>query len=132
IYEADALRRLALPVPPEFFGPAQGRGPGPRVVSWRDLAVSPAGDRLYLANRTDQFAAWALTAAGPQRLTWEVPDTVTSLTLSPDGATLALGGRNGEVILIDTARGTIRGRLQPPAAEEVDRVGTLAFAPNGT
>ncbi len=59
-----------------------------------------------------------------------MPTDATSLALSPDGNTLAVGTRAGVVALINTATGALVQRLQPPPGESQPWVSTLAFAPD--
>ena len=134
-------------------GPGPGPGPGPDPnrgrfgppLSWRALAVAPAGDRLYLIESGPPdgsvLQAWALDAdaGGTQArlLTWPgLPADATALALSPDGTTLALGLHSGGVVLIDTASGSLHDRLIPPTVSEGEgegdgQVASLAFAPDG-
>ncbi|HEX8200883.1 MAG TPA: WD40 repeat domain-containing protein, partial [Isosphaeraceae bacterium] len=134
--EPDPPRRLSLPNgespgPRGDAGPGPGPGPGSRPPGWRELALNPAADRLYLISRADEFTAWSLANPGPSRLNWTAPATATVMALSPDGTVLALGDRTGHVTLIDTASGATSGPLVPPAGEEGDRVSSLAFSPDG-
>ena len=99
--------------------------------AWRTLAVSPAGDRLYLLGHSGDVHALALDGSQARRLDGSLPIEVTSLALSPDGATLALGDRLGSVALVDTSRGVIRSRLRPLVGESEGRIWSLAFAPDG-
>ncbi|MBV8232135.1 MAG: hypothetical protein JO329_19305, partial [Planctomycetaceae bacterium] len=100
-------------------------------LAWRALAASQAGDRLYLLDQSGGVHALALEGTTAHRLDWDLPIEATGLALSPDGATLALGDRLGNVALVDTTRGTIRARLRPTAGESDGRVAALAFAPDG-
>jgi serine/threonine protein kinase/WD40 repeat protein len=124
------LRPVALPGP---TGP--GRDRDRMFPPWRSVAVSPAGDRLYLSNVADEFVACALEGEHARRLEWAVPARVTALALGPDGSTLALGDPTGAVTLIDTADGSLRPGLPRPAvADEAEAEGAiraLAFAPDG-
>jgi WD40 repeat protein len=108
------------------FGPPQGPPP------WKSVAIAPAGDRLYLNNVRDEVRVWAIDGdevrevhAGP------VQRNVTAFALSADGKVVALGDARGNVTLVDTASGSVRGRLRPPEGEPEVRVDALAFAPDG-
>ena len=99
---------------------------------WRQLAASPAGDRLYLLDNDSNLHAVALNGGRARNLEWQLPGDANRLSLSPDGKTLAVGDKAGNVLLVDTARGTIRTRLPLPSSEsEGQPVWSLAFSPDG-
>jgi eukaryotic-like serine/threonine-protein kinase len=131
--KGEGLRRLTLEGMPESstdFG--RGRN---GMLSWREIAVSPAGDRLYLTSNEEDFSAWTISGGRGKRLSWDVATKVSSLALSPDGKTLALGDHSGSVSVMDTARFMLRSRLtqdadsSSPSAD--DRISSLAFSPEG-
>ncbi|WP_390553832.1 WD40 repeat domain-containing protein [Singulisphaera acidiphila] len=98
---------------------------------WRQLAANSTGDRLYLLD-SHSIHAVALDGGRARNLEWHLPDDANRLSLSPDGKTLAVGDKEGNVYLVDTARGTIRTRLPLPSSES-DRqpIWALAFSPDG-
>ncbi|SIO29425.1 WD domain-containing protein, G-beta repeat-containing protein [Singulisphaera sp. GP187] len=99
---------------------------------WRQLAASPTGDRLYLLDNDSNFHAVALDGGRARNLPWQLPGDANRLSLSPDGQTLAIGDKAGNVLLVDTARGTVRTRLLLPSSEsEGQPVWSLAFSPDG-
>ncbi len=120
---------------PEFN---RGRPPG-LPLSWRALAVTPEGDRLYLIEFGSMegggaLHAWAIDAKRARTLSWpDLPGNATSLALSPDGRILAVGDHAGVVTLFDTARGTVRSRLTASTTEgeSLGQIQSLAFSPNG-
>jgi WD40 repeat protein len=96
--------------------------------------VSPAGDRVYLTTfGGDALSIWSLEGDVVRPLDWSgIPrKDVTSLAVSPDGGLLALGGREGVVVLVDTVRETVKTRLTPPSQEDEGDVRSLAFSPLG-
>lgn len=126
--DPDQVRPLRLPEQP--------RTRSGRPSIWRDLALAPAGDRLYLVGSDRHVHAWAIAGDRARDLDWTGLDIEVgrspegrALVLSPDGTTLALADRPGNVVLIDTSRGTIRRRL--PRSDGDDPAGTLAFSPRG-
>jgi WD40 repeat protein len=110
--------------------PRPGRFPG--AVAWRALAISPSGDRLYLAD-VGRLHAWALEGTRARSLNWAGgPADLTSLALRPDGRLLAVGSRTGGVVtLIDTETGVTVARLAPRTVEGDGAVRSLAFSPDG-
>jgi WD40 repeat protein len=99
---------------------------------WRHLAASPAGDRLYLLDSSSNLHAVALEGGRVQNLEWHLPGDASRIALSPNGQTLAIGDKQGNVLIVETARGTIQARLPRPASEsEGQQVSSLAFSPDG-
>jgi serine/threonine protein kinase/WD40 repeat protein len=98
---------------------------------WHALAASPTGDRLYLIDQANEVQALALDGLQAHRLDWKLPGEATSLALSRDGKTLAFSDRRGQIVLVDTARGTILARLRPASTTAEGPIRSLAFAPNG-
>ncbi|HEY2154293.1 MAG TPA: WD40 repeat domain-containing protein, partial [Isosphaeraceae bacterium] len=121
------------PDPPP--GP-RGRGDGPR--SWRDLALSPDGRRLFLVS-PDEAGAWSIDGAHLQRLSWPFPARATRLAMAPDGRTIAVGCAIGPVgspptwvvLLIDVADGHLRHRIDIAEEGGGGFVTALAFSPDG-
>ncbi|MEI5666065.1 c-type cytochrome [Bosea sp. CCNWLW174] len=90
-----------------------------RVVAAPDgeIAVAAADGRLRLFG-----------SDGSQRAEISVGDTpLIALAISPDGATIAVGGLRGQVALIDRKMRTIRATLVGPGLP----VWSLAFLPDG-
>ncbi len=82
------------------------------------LAISPAGDRLYIANANSDSITVVNTANGKTlatinaRITPKAPlgSAPNALSLSPDGATLyAANGADNAIAVIDTRRYTLQG-----------------------
>jgi eukaryotic-like serine/threonine-protein kinase len=133
------------PGPGSGPGPGPNRGPGPggpgrgRPMSWQAVAVTPTGDRVFLADVTGRFYVWSLANGGdpirPRPLYWtgmppDATNMATSVALSPDGVTLAIGTRVGVVALFNAETGAPLSRLGPPSGETKSGVSSLAFAPD--
>jgi WD40 repeat protein/DNA-binding SARP family transcriptional activator/energy-coupling factor transporter ATP-binding protein EcfA2 len=103
LYDARTLQPLGPPLP------APGRTPltsGPTPTA---IAFSPDSTQLAVAGATVEFFDVAtLHPVGPS-----VPlETLSlSLTFSPDGKTLAVGGTQGDLYLVDLPSGRPRGPL---------------------
>ena len=141
LWRSDAPERLVEVVPPpgvNLSARRNGRG-----TNWASLAVSPAGDRLYLLDDQGGLHAWSVDGPAAADLAW--PDApqpegppgsepahakAMKLALSPDGRALAAGDSRGVVTLFDTATGQARGRLATDRPEQ-GRVWSLAFGPDG-
>jgi serine/threonine protein kinase/WD40 repeat protein len=104
------------------------RGEAPFLIP-RSLAASPKGDRLYLIDFIGNAYALALDGLKARFLPWDLPGEATCLAVSPDGATLALGDKRGNVALVNTAQGRVTSLLTLPASETEGRARALAFAP---
>jgi len=125
-------RRVTPPPEVDPLDQAAFWGLSGHVAPWRQVALAPAADRLYLINREEGFRAWSLDGEARARdLEWAVPRGVTALALSRDGRTLALGDHSGVVTLRDAATGAVRHRLTPPEGDNPDRIWSLAFSPRG-
>ncbi len=121
-----------FPPPSAFAGGRAGDPAGPPFVRWRDVAISPEGDRLYLASLTTQeVTGWAIRGDRLERLPWTPDGKFQCLALAPDGRTLAVGDRAGIVLLLDPADGHTVHRLGPPQGDPAAPVGSLAFSPDG-
>jgi WD40 repeat protein len=96
--------------------PEQGRGV--------TLAFARGGATLYTSAQDGKTIVWDVPRRHPVR-TLRVGGT---LMVSPDGAALALGQRDGSIILADARTGRPRKRLTGHTAE----VFRLAFSPDGT
>ncbi len=109
------------------------------------MALGPRGKRLYLIAsygtmpirpESRQIHAWAIDDDGKARdLAWPVDllpadEMPTALAIGPDGRTLAVRGRFGDVFLIDTESRKILHHLD--REEDVEPMATgLAFSPRG-
>ncbi len=97
------------------------------------VALAPDGSRLYHCGPGGHhLAAYTLRDPGiPRRPDWtaEVREAA-SLAIAPDGRTLAVGGRGGDLALIDTAGGHVRRPAMPPD-DTASPVSSLAYAPDG-
>jgi len=135
----------ARPAPVASVGSRRGSPPGVDAPfpPFRAVAIAPRGDRIYLIEQSlrqpSLLRAWSLeypsqaTRAQARDLDWVVAmaNGATSLALRPDGAVLALGDRTGTVTLVDTARGTLLGRIKPPSGEDEILPLAMAFTPDG-
>jgi WD40 repeat protein len=113
---------------------AQGRA----IRSWRahddvvhDVAFTPDGRTLVSVGADDRTAKFWDPASGNEKARWGCPPSLVSLStlaLSPDGKTAAMGGYGSTVSLWSTV---------DPAAARIDlavpfSVRALAFAPSGS
>lgn len=134
---------LALPEPSDRgrrrgdpFERFRGRGEPPPWRTVMGMAASPAADRLYLITNgglpnSSEVLALALDGDKARRLDWNLGGGVTSLALSPDGETLAVGDRLGTIALVDTAQGAVRTRFSLLSSETERRTWwALAFSPD--
>lgn len=142
----DKITPLTQPPPPARPGgrdrardraretPSPGRvrfGGGP-PRGWRGVAVSQAGDRLYLIDSDGRFHAWVLDGARVHALSWSsMPTEATAVALRPDGRALAVGTQSGTVTLFDATSGSPLVRLRPLPGNGDRWVRSLAFAPDG-
>ncbi len=132
------------PSPASEFGSTAKKDPrglstGPETdgLRFRQVQVSPRGDRLYLLAENSTLHLWALdvTSGGYQArevpMIAPLPEGITSIALRSDGAVLALGDRTGAVSLLDTRRLVLTGRI-PRATDEAEGFATaLAFSRDG-
>ncbi len=91
------------------------------------VKYAPDGAALAVgtAGRPAQVQLWDLTS-GTQRFSVDAGADVASLAFSPDGATMAAGLSNGELLVLDTATGAEVARFEGEIG-----VDTLAFTPDG-
>ncbi len=128
---------IAPPPLPVFIENASTNGdvvPEALRKSYRVLAASPTGDRVYLIDTWGGFQVWRIENNAASVVEWsDVPKTgATTLALAHDGKLLALADRTGSVRLIDTARGAVLSRFSTPDKEESDSASSsIAFAPDG-
>jgi WD40 repeat protein len=93
-----------------------------------DLSLSPGGEILAVADRSNQIRLWETAS---WNLTHDVQlkqvDQITALDFSPDGWTLALGGKNGTVLVWDVRANTLYKTVEnyPHAVTDIE------FHPNG-
>jgi serine/threonine protein kinase/WD40 repeat protein len=126
---AGGLRPVAVDMSAGRTAPRGPRG-GPFPVYWKQVALSPSGDRLFLLAGWDgELQCWSLSDDHVQRA-WTAPVQADAMALSPDGTTVALGERSGTVRLLDAYDGTMRSRLEP-VDEHEGPAQALAFAPSG-
>ncbi len=114
----------------EIAVPAHGKDGGLRLLARTDKAigflyVSPRGDTVLAYDGT---TIWSLPfTGGPLRQVAPYKGDLKSVQWSPDGRTIAIGGDRPEILLVDTATGTVselRGHS--------DAIYTLAFSHDGT
>lgn len=124
--------------PPTAPGAGRPRGSGgERPLTFRNVQVAPGGRRIYLSDR--RLHVWDLSRspgdaevhATDASAGFPFVDGITGMALRPDGTLLALGHRTGRVTLIDPARRTIVGSIQPSPAESESFLSALAFSPDG-
>ena len=92
-----------------------------------DLTFSPDGKQLAASDGKESVVLW--TVADEKRTTIRASsEVVTSVAFSPDGDTLAVGGSDGDVLLIDVGTGQPIGR---PMTGHTGTVQDIAFDPSG-
>ncbi len=97
-------------------------------VTWISAVVPGPSDRLYTADFQGNLKAWDLAAS---KAVWSVdgahPGWLKAVALSPDGAILATGARDGMVRLWSTTDGTLMKELKGHGRD----VYSAAFHPDG-
>ena len=129
IWRAEVPGRTLLVAPPEGEVIPPGR-------PWfcRGLAVTDAADRLYLLGSEGDLHAWRLDpGARASKLALAPLPTPrsTSLALSPDGRTLAVGSTDGTVTLLDALAPTRPRTLPIPLRSTPESATALAISPDG-
>ena len=110
-------------------GPGPGPGPGGRG-SFRNLALAPAGDRLYLASDRGDLRIWELDGSKAEEVRWDdAPRDVLRIAPDPRGRFVALGHPDGSVSIVSAADGARLGAI--PAPGESETVHALAASRNG-
>jgi len=91
-----------------------------------DIAISPSGGYLAVADSSNHLR---LLETGNWELAYDIPlegfDSITALDFSPNGLMVALGGKNGKVVLWNLASNT----LQDPETRYDHPVTDIAFHP---
>lgn len=109
--------------PRRFRSP--GLGPD-RTAAGAAAAFDPTGTVLVTGDRIGWVDAWDV-ASGAHRWGVQLPRGVRSLTFSPDGSRLAVGGNTGLLLELDAATGERRQQLDGHSGPVV----TVAYAPDG-
>ena len=134
----ERLQRIADPVEEKgapsrnSSGPRGGQNRGGPPKIWRQVALDPAGKRLYLAGAMPgDLHVWELEGSQAREITWPaLVEDVLGLALSDDGQMLALIDRTGVVTLVDPVLKEIITKLVPPGSNDV-QASVVAFAPGG-
>jgi serine/threonine protein kinase/WD40 repeat protein len=120
-------------------------GPDPPSLSYRAIQIAPDGRTIYLIvdqNRQLHPHIWELeskagaTEMHARELSW--PQSVPipeggfiAIGLRPDGKILAAADRSGTILLIDTTRRTVVGRIKPPGDLVASFSLPIAFSADG-
>lgn len=83
------------------------------------------GETLAMAGA---YGVW-LHKPGSDPVLLDTPAEITSLDLSPDGKTIAAGGRDGKIYLLDVAQRSIRSTLE--GIDEIASIVSVQFSPDG-
>jgi WD40 repeat protein/tetratricopeptide (TPR) repeat protein len=103
---------------PETYEAASGRSryvpdksmiPDLPYQQWRGAALCHPDRAMFGFSKEKRFFYWSRLAAPPQELSTDA--AVSTIRCAPDGSTLAAGLANGDLLLIDSATGTLRSRL---------------------
>jgi small GTP-binding protein len=99
----------------------------------RDIAFSPCGRYLAVANDTDEIAVWAVedlerASRRPTFTLREPKSTVLALAWSPDGQTLLSGSAEGHLLLWSIPEATLRSRVAAPSDATGERPDIFAVA----
>jgi serine/threonine protein kinase/WD40 repeat protein len=124
-----SVGRVHRPAGYDRDAPRVSGGPTQRPRFWRQVVVSPAADRLYLLDDAWQLHVWNLAGDRAQLARWTTPGDFAELALDPDGMTLALARRNGDVTMVETRQGAVLGHLASPGVG-LSSV-SVAFSPDG-
>jgi WD40 repeat protein len=125
----DWSRVVMLTSANEISVPEHGEADAGRLLARTDkaiafLAISPRGNTVVVH---DGETLWSLPfSGGPLRELAHYRDRLTNVVWSPDGRTIAIGGRQPEILLIDAATGAVselRGHS--------DAIYTLVFSRDG-
>ena len=92
-----------------------------------DLDFSPNDSLLAVASGGDSLVLWRLKDDKQEPLSVS-SEVVTSIAFSPSGKTLAVGGSDGDIVLLDVST---RRRLGQPLTAHHDTVQDLEFDPTG-
>lgn len=92
-----------------------------------DLTFSPDGNQLAASNGKESVVLWSV-AEENQTTIRASSEVVTSAAFSPDGDTLAVGGSDGDVLLIDVRTGQPIGQ---PMTGHTGTVQDVAFDSSG-
>jgi WD40 repeat protein len=100
---------------------------------WSQLSVAPGAARVYLSAWSGELAIWDLVGDQVVPVRWNLQiGPVTTLALAPDGRNLAVGLRDGSIVLVETVQGAVTARLRAPAgSDDEDAITSLAFSPDG-
>jgi WD40 repeat protein len=94
----------------------------------RDIAISPNGATLAVADSSNHLRLWDTTT---WVLTHDIPldlfDSITVLDYDPNGRMLALGGKNGRVVIWNVSNNT----LSDPETLYPNAVTDIIFHPHG-
>ncbi|WZO98332.1 serine/threonine-protein kinase [Isosphaeraceae bacterium EP7] len=125
----DVVDRLHRPAVYDRDGQRVAGGQAQRPRFWRQALISTAGDRLYLLDDGSQLHVWDLVGDKAAIASWTSPGDFAEIALSPDGGTLALARRNGDIAIVETRRGEVLVNL-PSSAVGLSPV-SVAYSPDG-
>jgi len=109
-------------------------------LRYRTIQIAPDRQKLYLIDQNGHPHIWELeTKAGATEvhateLGWPLPvpqDGFIALALRPDGKILAVADRSGTILLVDTGRQTVVGKIKPPGDRVASFFLALSFSPDG-
>jgi WD40 repeat protein len=128
--------------PPSATPRRAAGAPDPPALSYRAIQIGPDDRTIYLIDQNRQPHVWGLeskadaTEVHARELSW--PQSVPipeggfiAIALRPDGKILAVADRSGTILLIDTSRRKVVGRIKPPGDLVASFSLPIAFSPDG-
>ncbi|WP_167334906.1 TIR domain-containing protein [Mesorhizobium loti] len=125
--EADYASSLAVkddPIIREKILRVRARGirqlwEAPNRIGGNALVLSRDGTNVIAAHEDQVIRVWSVAGGSSRPMLVRHPAAITSLALSPNGKTLASGGKNGDVLVFNLADGALLERYAPTTASVI-------------